>query len=83
MLLIQLAVEFLLGYGFRMDALFTEGVPYFSREEETRARAIAAYRRDKSNYADILIEENDFETHAFIAHVKEEVNEWKKQGMVR
>lgn len=66
-----------------MDAPFKEGVPYFSREEEAQARATAAYRRDKSNYEDIHIEEADTESIAFIGKVKDKVRVWKNQGMVR
>ncbi len=60
-----------------------EGVPYFSRKEEARARATAAYRRDRNNYAEIHIKHNDFDTIEFLGRVQHEVRVWKSRGMVR
>jgi len=74
-------VDFLRGVGFRMDAPFSEGVPYFSREEEGRARAAAARRRDKTDITDIFIKDGDSESHGFIKRVRHEVRVWKSKGM--
>ena len=77
-----IAVHFLLGVGFRIDAPFLEGVPYFSRDEEARARATAAYRRNKNNYANIQIKDGDTESFHFMRRVQDEVTAWQSQGMV-
>ena len=81
--LIFAAAEFLLGVGFRMDAPFKEGVPYFSRAEEARARAIAANRRNNDNYADIFIRDDDQESIEFINRIRDKVASWQSKGMVR
>ncbi|KAL6717015.1 hypothetical protein ACLMJK_004929 [Lecanora helva] len=75
------AVEFLLGVGFRVDGPFREGVPYLSREEEARARAVAAHKRDKNNYEDIYVKVGDTEAFEFIDRVRNEVKQWQNQGM--
>ncbi len=73
---------FLLGFGFRMDAPFLEGVPYFSREEERRARANAARSRDKNDFTGIFIKDGDTESREFIQRVRHEIQVWKSKGMV-
>ena len=76
-------MEFLLGVGFRMDAPFLEGVSYFSRAEEARARAVAVHRRNRENYPDIKINPGDTETIDFIKRVQYQVRVWMSKGMVR
>ncbi len=71
------AVEFLLGIGFRMDAPFTEGVPYLSRDEEARARSNAIARQDKNRFEDIFIQDNDLESLQFIRRARQEIFEWR------
>ena len=66
-----------------MDALYEDGVPYFSREEEARARTIAAYRSDRNNYTDITIKEGDTSAIEFLEGVRCDVKVWKNRGMVR
>ena len=61
-----------------MDAPFTEGIPYFSRQEEARARLIAAARRDKNSVADIQIAADDIDSIDFVRQVRQEVREWVK-----
>ncbi|KAK4691111.1 poly(A)-specific ribonuclease, partial [Lecanoromycetidae sp. Uapishka_2] len=70
------AVEFLLSVGFRMDAPFTQGVPYLSRDEEARARSNSIAKQDKNRYKDIFIPEDDLESLQFIRRVRQEISEW-------
>ena len=59
-----------------MEAPFTEGVPYLSRQEEARARLIAAARWDRSSVADINIPADDIGSIEFVRRVRKEVREW-------
>ena len=59
-----------------MEAPFTEGVPYLSRQEEARARSIAAARRDRTSIADIQIPADDIGSIEFVRRVRQEVREW-------
>ena len=59
-----------------MEAPFTEGVPYLSRQEEARARTIAAARWDRSSVANINIPADDIGSIAFVRRVRQEVEEW-------
>ena len=59
-----------------MEAPFTEGVPYLSRQEEARARSIAAARRDKTSVADIKVPADDIGSIEFVQRVRREVTEW-------
>lgn len=59
-----------------MEAPFTEGVPYLSRQEEARARSIAAARRDKTSVADIKIPADDIDSIEFFQRVRREVRQW-------
>lgn len=77
------AVEFLLGHGFRMEAPFLEGVPYFSREEEAASRAAEVAKRDRNSFADIFIRDEDTESLEFIQRVRQEVTDWRNRGTVR
>ena len=61
-----------------MEAPFTEGVPYLSRQEEARARLIAAARRDKTSVADIKIPADDIDSIEFFQRVRREVRQWLK-----
>lgn len=74
------AVEFLLGHGFRMEAPFLEGVPYFSREEEAASRAAEVAKRDRNSFADIFIRDEDTESLEFIQRVRQEVTDWRNRG---
>lgn len=76
------AVEFLLGHGFRMEAPFLEGVPYFSREEEAASRAAEAAKRDRNSFVDIFIRDGDTESLEFIQRVRQEVTAWRNRGTV-
>ena len=81
--LTSLAVEFLLGHNFRMEAPFLEGVPYFSREEEATARSLAYARRDRINVADIFIDQDDVESLEFLRRVRQEIMAWRSRKTVR
>ena len=59
-----------------MEAPFTEGVPYLSRQEESRARTIAAARWDRSGVAIIKIPADDTGSIEFVRRVRQEVKEW-------
>ena len=59
-----------------MEAPFKDGVRYYSRQEEAKARSIAATRMDRKNIPDIAISDNDLDSKAFIQRVREEVMEW-------
>lgn len=80
-LLIFVAVEFLRGAGFRMDAPFSEGIPFFDREEESCARTAAACRRNKSEIKDIYIKDEDVESFEFIRGVRREIQDWEAKNM--
>ncbi|CAF9934155.1 MAG: hypothetical protein ALECFALPRED_005870 [Alectoria fallacina] len=73
------AVEFLLGHGFRMEAPFLEGVPYFSREEEAASRAAEVAKRDRNSFVDIFIRDGDTESLEFIQRVRQEVTAWRNR----
>ena len=62
-----------------MEAPFLEGVPYFSREEETAARAIAIARQDKASVPDLKIKKDDAEALEFVRRVRDEIAVWKNR----
>ena len=80
--LIYPAVEFLLGHGFRMDAPYLEGVPYFSREEEAQSRAAELAKWDRNSFADIFIRDGDTESLKFIQRVRQEITAWRNRSTV-
>ncbi|KAI9702583.1 MAG: hypothetical protein M1836_001063 [Candelina mexicana] len=71
------AVEFLLRNGFKMEAPFTVGVPYLSRDEEELARVLGNARGDRSNVADIAVLPTDVESLEFLQRVRGEIEVWK------
>ncbi|KAI9713645.1 MAG: hypothetical protein M1812_006617 [Candelaria pacifica] len=71
------AVDFLLRNGFRMEAPFTLGVPYLSRDEEMLARVLGTARGDRSNVADIAVLPTDIESLEFMERVRGEIEVWK------
>lgn len=75
-------MEFLLGHGFRMDAPYLEGVPYFSRKEEAESRAAEVAKRDRNNFADIFIRDGDSESLKFIQRVRREITAWRDRNTV-
>ncbi|KAL8990477.1 MAG: hypothetical protein Q9177_000871 [Variospora cf. flavescens] len=77
--LIGIAVNFLLNHGFRMEAPFLEGVPYFSRTEESIARQYAAQRQDKRQAGDMQARTYDAGTLELLQRLREEVVAWKNR----
>ena len=65
-----------------MDALFKEGVSYFSRVEEIQARANESAKRDRNNGPMIQLRANDTTSIDFIERVQHEVEVWRSLGMV-
>lgn len=76
-------MEFLLKNGFRMDAPFVQGVPYYSREEESVARKTASARQNKAGVADIDIKNDDIESLKFIQRIRSEIDAWKNSTEVK
>lgn len=65
-----------------MDAPFVQGVPYFSREEESAARNLASARQSKISVVDIDIRNDDTESLQFVQRVRSEIDAWKKSTEV-
>lgn len=65
-----------------MDAPFIQGVPYFSREEESAARNSASARQSKIGVADIDIKTDDTESLKFVQRVRSEIDAWKNSTEV-
>lgn len=65
-----------------MEAPFLEGVPYYSREEEAAARAIALARQNKASVPDLTIKKDDTEALEFVRRVRQEIDAWKKRTAV-
>ncbi|MCJ1436352.1 hypothetical protein MMC27_005731 [Xylographa pallens] len=73
------AVEFLLSHGFNMQAPFTLGVPYLSREEEITAMNMELARQDKAAIADIHLRSDELESIQFVRKVREDIEKWKNR----
>ncbi|MCJ1289837.1 hypothetical protein MMC34_001370 [Xylographa carneopallida] len=73
------AVEFLLSHGFNMQAPFTLGVPYLSREEEIAAMDMELVRQDKAAIADIHLRSDEVESIRFVRKVREDIEKWKNR----
>ena len=81
-LLNSAAVEFLLSHGFNMQAPFTIGVPYLSREEELTAMDMELARQDKAAIADIHLRSDEVESIQFVRKVREDIEKWKNRKEV-
>lgn len=67
-----------------MEAPFTEGVPYLSRNEEAVAKNRWSTReKSKSNVAAIPVPATDVESIRFMDNVRTDVKAWLAQGRVR
>ena len=75
-------MEFLLSWGFSMDKLLKDGVPYLSRIEEAQLRCAEATRRDKTQ-EDLLIDNDDLGSKMFMEHVRSKINMWRRLSHVR
>ncbi|KAJ9209226.1 hypothetical protein DTO166G4_9170 [Paecilomyces variotii] len=78
------AVEFLVGNKFRMEAPFTEGVPYLSRDEERIALSKAHERRDRPRETGAIdVKETDTESLQFLKLVRQGIEAWLALGETR
>ena len=62
-----------------MDGAFRHGIPYISRDEASRAVAIAAkrgYRRDGPARESISVKESEHESLEFLKSVRRYIDEW-------
>lgn len=81
--LINLAVDFLLNNGFRMEAPYIDGLPYLSRDEEKQVQANLVERENLSNViSDIDVKETDEESLEFLKTVRRDIDEWLAVGEV-
>ncbi|WEW61166.1 CAF1 family ribonuclease [Emydomyces testavorans] len=75
------AVDVLLNSGFRMEAPFTEGVSYISREEEENVKARIRGRRSRLAALDqISYDSLDAESIAFLAESRRIIDDWIKKA---
>jgi poly(A)-specific ribonuclease len=73
------SISFLLACGFRMDAPFTEGVQYLSREEAELVKQREFDRiDDKNEYQDLQLKRTDIESLGFLDRVRRAIEGWKK-----
>lgn len=71
------AVQFLIGHNFRLDAIYEDGVPYLSREEERAIISQAVERRDrKATNTALDIKETDVETIQFLRATRSLIDAW-------
>jgi poly(A)-specific ribonuclease len=69
--------------GFRMEAPYTEGLPYLSREEEAWIKADLIERQSFSTtISDIDVKDTDEESLGFLKAVREDIDEWIARGDV-
>lgn len=62
-----------------MDAPFVEGVPYFSKQEESNARKIQSARQTKTHVMDIEVSGDDTESLTFLQRVRSEIDAWQSR----
>ncbi|KAL1961158.1 hypothetical protein VTO42DRAFT_3103 [Malbranchea cinnamomea] len=75
------AVEFLMLNGFRMEAPFTDGIPYLSREEEEKAkRQLRERQARKAMISDIAADQLDEDAVAFLNRTREQINHCIRSG---
>lgn len=76
------AVDFLLQHNYRMEAPFSSGIPYLTRDETRIAKERATLRWDKDAIPDIRISADDVQALSFMARVRSEIDAWKKTRKV-
>jgi poly(A)-specific ribonuclease len=77
------AIHFLIKNSFDIGAVFTKGVPYLSREEESIARINYSKKQEMStNIPDIVISPDDDEALAFYHKAKKTIFDFAKQKKV-
>ncbi|KAK6815330.1 hypothetical protein RU639_008836 [Aspergillus parasiticus] len=78
------AVEFLLENKFCMNSLYSDGVHYLSREEETIAIARAAERYGRTSVRKVIdVKETEHDSLAFLEAVRYLVDGWLALGEAR
>ena len=66
-----------------MDAPFTEGLPYLSRDEESQAEArLLGQQQRLATLADINVKDTDLESVKFLKDVRGQIDEWIAMGNV-
>jgi hypothetical protein len=76
-------VQFLIDHSFDIGAIFTKGVPYLSREEETTARRIFMKSQDKSSQIpDLIVQPGDAEALDFYNRVRKTIYTFVNQKKV-
>lgn len=79
----DLAVDFLMSNGFRMEAPYVDGLHYLSREEESQVKADLVERENFSNViSDIDVKDTDEESLDFLKAVRRDIDEWIAMGDV-
>ena len=63
--------------GFRMEAPYTDGLPYLSREEEALIKADLIERQNfGAIISDIDVKDTDEESLGFLKAAREDIDEW-------
>ncbi|KAI9665125.1 MAG: hypothetical protein M1831_002135 [Alyxoria varia] len=70
------AVQFLMGYGHRMETPFVQGIPYLSREEEKTVAEQARRKIDRFTIPDIVLRDDDQSAKDLVEIVKRDLQEW-------
>lgn len=71
------AVRFLLEHDFRMEAPYTKGIPYLSREEVMLVKQQLKVRLDKSKFDNDFIRIESDDNIAFMDKVRAEISAWE------
>jgi len=78
------ACDFLSKNGFEFGKVFSQGIPYLSREEEDESRAEYRQRADKNaKIPDIIIATNDSATLEFYRGARRNISTWFKSIKAR
>ena len=74
----------LLDSGFRMEAPFTEGIPYISRSEEDRAKGRLRDRQTRLASLDVIATKTlDTEAAEFVEETRRQIDDWLDKDKVR
>ena len=69
------ALDFLRLQGFHIEDCINGGVPYLSREEEVKARAMKTSRQDRYDQHTITVRPDDWDSQCFLDRVRRDVND--------
>jgi len=72
------AVNFLLEHGFRMEAPYTKGIPYLSREEAMLVKQRLKVKLDKSKFDKDFIDIGGDDNIAFMDKIRAEISAWEE-----